>query len=84
MVVGAGVIVTRSPAAGKKNRAGQEEQQGGHREEVHSPKESVCLHCSMFARFGLPNHSCERPEGRPTLLLTPQKGKSLKKLLGVA
>jgi hypothetical protein len=32
MVVGAGVIVTRSLAADKKNRAGQEEQQGGHRE----------------------------------------------------
>jgi hypothetical protein len=32
MVVGAGVIVTRSPAPGKENRTGQEEQQGGHSE----------------------------------------------------
>ena len=30
MLVSAGVIVTRSLAAGKENRADQEEEQGGH------------------------------------------------------
>jgi hypothetical protein len=48
MVVGAGVIVARSLATDKENRAAQEEQQGCDGE-VHSPKESVCLHCSLFA-----------------------------------